>query len=119
MRSGFLKLFAFLCVLGGPVLAGQPAALASPTPIRPVQPGAAPPRTVSFTAAGDIGRPGGLTYTFSGLTSGLLAQFNSLEWGPADTNSVQLAMDGAINAPGETLTFDSGASDLAGGRAVW
>ena len=48
-----------------------------------------------------------------------MAQFQSLEWGPADANSVQLAMDGAIDAPGETLTFNAGDSDLASGKAVW
>jgi uncharacterized repeat protein (TIGR01451 family) len=49
----------------------------------------------------------------------LLAQFQSLEWGPADGNGVQLAMDGAIDDTGETLTFNAGASDLANGKAVW
>jgi uncharacterized repeat protein (TIGR01451 family) len=119
MRSGLRKLLVLACVLGIAVPLGQSVALAAPTPVGPVQPGSAPLTGVSFTSAGDIGRAGGLTYTFSGLTSGLLAQFQSLEWGPADANGVQLAMDGAIDAPGETLTFNAGASDLAIGKAVW
>ena len=106
---GSAKAVSSSCVLGLAVWLGEPVALATPTPVGPVQPGSAPLTGVSFTSAGDIGRAGGLTYTFSGLTSGLLAQFQSLEWGPADANGVQLAMDGAIDAPGETLTFNAGA----------
>src|SRR5439155_23418557 len=109
-----LSLCAIAIVLGGSVGQASP-----PPPIGPVQPGTAPLGGVSFLPAGDIGRPGGLTYTYSGLTPALVAQFGSLEWGPADPNGVQLAMDGAINSPGETLTFNAGLSNLANGSAVW
>jgi uncharacterized repeat protein (TIGR01451 family) len=119
MRSGMRKLFLIVFVVGVAALMGQSAAFGTSTPVGPVQPGAAPLTGVSFGSAGDIGRPGGLTYSFSGLTGGLLAQFQSLEWGPASGNAVQLAMDGAIDASNETLTFNPGASDLANGKAVW
>src|SRR5689334_9928419 len=120
MRSGLFKLFVSVCVLGGVVGAGQSAALASGTPTGPVLPGVAPVAGVSFTPAGDIGRAGGLTYTFSGVNAAM-SQFQTLEWGPADPNSVQLSMNGdtSFSAPGETLTFNLGASDLANGKAVW
>jgi len=83
-----------------------------------VQPGVAPLTGVTFPSTGDIGRAGGLTYTFSGLT-GLMSQFQTLEWGPAAPNSVQLSMNGPITGPANTLTFNLGASDLANGKAVW
>src|SRR5690348_13026267 len=118
MRSGFLGFFTFFCILFGAVMVGQSAALASPTPIGPVQPGVAPLSGVTFPSTGDIGRAGGLTYTFSGVT-GLMSQFQTLEWGPADPNSVQLSMDGPITGPSNTLTFDPNDSNLAAGKAVW
>jgi uncharacterized repeat protein (TIGR01451 family) len=117
MRSVLLRLFAICCVLVGAVLAGQSAALASPPPTGPVQPGVAPLSGVTFPSTGDIGRAGGLTYTFSGVT-GLMSQFQTLEWGPAGPDSVQLSMNGPIS-PANTLTFNTGASDLANGKAVW
>ena len=69
MRWGLRRLLVLSCVLGVAVWLGEPVALATPTPVGPVQPGSAPLTGVSFTSAGDIGRAGGLTYTFSGLTS--------------------------------------------------
>jgi hypothetical protein len=115
MPSILRKLFVLACVLGVAVVGLKPsAALAAPTPNGPVQPGTAPFTGVTYTAAGDIGKAGGLTWAFSGLT-GQLAQFQSVEWGPTDPNAVQLAMDGAINDPGETLTLSS----VSGNTAVW
>lgn len=121
MRSILRKLFVLACVLGCAVVGlGRSAALAAPTPNGPVQPGAAPFTGVTYTASGDIGKAGGLTWTFSGLT-GQLAQFQSLEWGPTDPSAVQLAMNGdnTFSTAGQTLAFDAGASDLANGKAVW
>jgi uncharacterized repeat protein (TIGR01451 family) len=118
MRSVLLRLFAICCVFAGVGLAGQPAAWANPTPTGPVLPGVAPLASVTFPSAGDIGRAGGLTYIFSGVT-GLMSQFQKLEWGPADPNSVQLSMDGPITGPANTLTFDPTDSNLAAGKAVW
>jgi hypothetical protein len=76
---------------------------------------------VTYTSSGDIGEAGGLTYSFSGLTSGLMAQFSDLEWGPADSDAVELAMNGdsTFSTAGQVLTFDSADSDLAAGTAVW
>src|SRR5215831_20707601 len=121
MRSVLRKLFVFVCVLGLAVPSGQSVALATTTPTGPVQPGIAPFTGVSFTTAGDIGRAGGLTYSFSGLTPALMAQFQDLEWGPADATAVQLSMDGnaGFTEPGQTLEFSAPQSDLAGGMARW
>jgi len=121
MWASLRKVLVVACLLGGAVWAGQSAALAAPTPSGPVQPGTAPVAGVTYTSSGDIGEAGGLTYSFSGLTSGVMAQFSDLEWGPADSSAVQLSMDGnaSFSEAGQTLSFDSGDSDLAGGTAVW
>ena len=75
---------------------------------------------VSFAPSGDIGRPGGLTWTYSGITSSLLSQFGSLEWGPGDGKSVELSVnDSSFANPADVLTFDAADSDLAHGKAVW
>jgi uncharacterized repeat protein (TIGR01451 family) len=121
MRSGLRRLFILVCVLGLAVGLGQSVAQAAPTPTGPVQPGTAPFTGVAATPSGDIGTAGGLTYTFSGLTPTLMAQFQSVEWGPADANAIELAMNGdaSFSTPGQVLTFNAGDSNLASGRAVW
>jgi len=121
MWSRLRRLFVFACVLGVAVGMAQSAALAAPTPSGPVQPGTAPVAGVTYTSSGNIGEAGGLTYSFSGLTSAVMAQFTDLEWGPADTSAVQLSLDGnaSFSETGQTLTYDAADSDLAGGTAVW
>ena len=122
MRSGLRILCVLAFVLGLGVGLGRSVALAAPTPSGPVQPGTAPFTGVTYAAAGDIGKAGGLTWTFSGLT-GQLTQYQSLEWGPTDPNAVELAMNGdsTFSTPGfsQVLAFNAGASDLANGKAVW
>jgi uncharacterized repeat protein (TIGR01451 family) len=121
MWSSLRRLFILVCVLGLAVGLGQSVARAAPTPTGPVQPGTAPFTGVTATPSGDIASGSGLTYTFGGLTPALLAQFNSAEWGPADANAIELAMNGdaAFGAPGQVLTFNAGDSNLASGKAVW
>ncbi|MBO0823528.1 MAG: choice-of-anchor D domain-containing protein [Actinobacteria bacterium] len=120
MRSALRILFVLTCALGLAVGLGKSVASAASTPNGPVQPGTAPFTGVTYTAAGDIGSGTGLTWTFSGLT-GQLAQYQSLEWGATDPNAVELAMNGdnTFSTSGQVLAFDAGASDLAGGKAVW
>lgn len=120
MRSRLARLLVLFCILGLTVGLGQSVARAA-TPTGPVQPGTAPFTGVTATPSGDIGTAGGLTYTFSGLTPTLLQQFNSVEWGPADANAIELAMNGdaSFRTPGQVLTFNPGESNLAGGTAVW
>jgi hypothetical protein len=121
MWSSLRKLLVVACLLGGAVWAGQSAALADPTPTGPVQPGTAPVAGVTYTSSGNIGEAGGLTYSFSGLSSAVMAQFSDLEWGPADSSAVQLSLDGnaSFSEPGQTMSFNAGDSDLAAGAAVW
>lgn len=121
MWSGLRRLLVVASLLGGVVWVGQSAALADPTPSGPVQPGTAPVAGVTYTSSGNIGEAGGLTYSFSGLSSAVMAQFSDLEWGPADSSAVQLSLDGnaSFSEPGQTMSFDSTGSDLATGTAVW
>src|SRR5215469_12883861 len=111
MRSLVRRLLLIGCVIGSALWLVEPVALASPTPT-PVQPGSAPLTAVTFTTAGNIGSAGGLTYTFSGLASSVMAQFTDLEWGPQDSSSVKLGLDGTDTNPGETLTFNAADSNL-------
>ena len=121
MWSGLRRMLVLASVLVVALGMAQSAALAAPTPSGPVQPGTAPVAGVTYTSSGDIGEAGGLTYSFSGLTSAVMAQFTDLEWGPADTSAVQLSMDGntSFSESGQTLAFNAADSDLAGGTAVW
>jgi uncharacterized repeat protein (TIGR01451 family) len=121
MRSILRRLFLLGCVLGLAVgLSQSVAKAADPTPVGPVQPGTSPFAGVTFTTTGDIGKAGGLTYSFTGLT-GNLGQFSDVEWGPADTSAIQLALNGdpTFSTTGQTLTFNASDSDLGGGTAVW
>jgi PKD domain len=45
------------------------------------------------------------------------SRFEKLYWGIS--SQPQLALDGLIDAPGETLSFDPGLSDLSTGKVVW
>ncbi|MBN1978929.1 MAG: tandem-95 repeat protein [Anaerolineae bacterium] len=78
--------------------------------------------------------PGGVTVTYSdptqrqiGIAGGLdvaysnfdFNQFQTLYWGSAGAGAVGLAFDGAIDAPGETMSFSLTQSSLANGLARW
>lgn len=75
-----------------------------------------PPGGVTLGASGNVGHAGGLTWTYDDLD---LTRFKSLWWGPAGAEAVGLSFDGAIDEPGEMLSFSAPSSDLAGGLAVW
>jgi hypothetical protein len=89
--------------------AGGLAAAATPPPTGPVYP---PPGGVTLGSSGDIGRAGGHTFTYSDLQ---LWRFDPLMWGVFGTDGAKLAMDGAIDAPGETLSYSSADSSLGAG----
>ena len=63
-------------------------------------PGYPPPNGVTFNAAGNAGRAGGLTFAFSNVN---LAGLVTLDWGPVA--AIHEALDGAVDSAGETLTL--------------
>lgn len=82
---------------------------AAQAPIGPTYPG---PGNLQGVGTGDNGVAGGRTWTYAGVDS---TTFSSLWWALADGRSAQLAMDGAVDAPAETLAFDPSSSNLVGG----
>lgn len=75
-----------------------------------VGPGYPPPNGVTLSDSGDAGRAGGRTWGFSAVDlTGLFA----LYWGPS--SPIQMALDGVVDSPGETLTFSAFTST----SAVW
>ena len=102
-----------LLVAGVCMGAPSPANDVVPNLIGPVYP---PPGGIDVAFAGEMGLDSGMVVTF---TNPDLARFEHLYWGPMDASSVQLALDGAVDAAGETLSFRSGESDLENGVAVW
>lgn len=85
------------------------AVAADPPPTGPVYP---PPGGVTLTSEGDNGRVGGGTWTYTDLH---VADFDPLWWSVWSDALPKLAIDGAIDEPGETMTFSPSASDLAAG----
>lgn len=76
-----------------------------------------PPGDVTWTPdAGAIGSAGGVTWSYDALDMSL---FLNLWWGPAGADAINLALDGAIDEPGETLAYDAASSDLPAGVARW
>lgn len=74
-----------------------------------------PPGVGSYTQTGAIlGKEGGVTFEFTGID---LDQTSLLMWGPDAGNPPGLAFDRSIDEAGETLVFDSAASDFAAGVA--
>jgi uncharacterized repeat protein (TIGR01451 family) len=65
---------------------------------------------------GDSGFAGGETWTYQDWDS---TGYPYLAWGPADEDGTQLAFDGTVDSPGETMTFSPQASDLSAGRMRW
>ena len=63
------------------------------------------PGGASFLFGGtDMGKTGGSTLDLTGL---VLSNFDQLWWGPQNANAIQIALDGIVDSPGETLTQDS------------
>src|SRR6478609_5686744 len=110
MRSTRMLRMVVVGVLFGALV----AAVAAAAPIGPVQPGAPPLAGVSFVPSGDMAL-GGLQYAFSGVPTVPSAQFQMLEWGPANPGAVKVGLDGFAHP----LAFDLGQSNLAAGLAVW
>lgn len=77
-----------------------------------------PPYGLTWTPTGDLGRAGGLTWTYTGIDRG--DRFH-IYWIVCDDPSTPcgLSLDGAINAPSENWQFASTESDLPAGRLVF
>jgi hypothetical protein len=77
-----------------------------------------PPFGLLWTNAGSIGRPGGLTWTYSGITRGDVFH---IYWVICDDPMTPcgLSLDGPIDAPGEAWTFSATDSDLTMGKLVF
>ncbi|HVM45756.1 MAG TPA: PKD domain-containing protein [Candidatus Thermoplasmatota archaeon] len=105
-RTTLARLFAAATVLA------LTAPLVFAAPSGPTYP---PPGGVTLTPSGHLGRAGGLTWSYADLD---MDRFNGIWWGPASATSFRFALDGAIDAAGETLVFDFG-SDTAAGQARW
>ena len=71
--------------------------------------------------------PGGVTYTPSGVSAAngtRIATYTNLDLGATDQlywgmTEVKLSLDGSYDSAGETLSFNAGLSNLAGGIAVF
>ncbi len=107
--------FILLTLLVAGVCMGAPSHAndAAPILVGPVYP---PPGGIDVAFAGEMGLGSGMVVTF---TNPDLARFEHLYWGPMDASSVELALDGAVDAAGETLSFRASESDLENGVAVW
>jgi hypothetical protein len=101
-----LAVSAVALVMVGGVLHTSGAATGLQGPVYPAPGGNVLGQSGSSIAAG------GLTWTYTGFDG---TRFSSLWWGLWDQSSVGLAMDGAIDQPGEILTFDQTQSDLSQG----
>lgn len=77
-----------------------------------------PPYGLTWTPTGDLGRAGGLTWTYTGLDRGDLFH---VYWVVCDDPSTPcgLSLDGAINAPSEGWQLSATESDLPAGRLVF
>ncbi len=112
-----------LAVIALTLTASASAGASPPGPTGPVYP---PPGGVTLTPSGDIGQAGGLTWSYSGFTQ---SGWTHMVWGssaPPDLafdapNGIDpcSSCDAGVDEPGETLTFDSADSNLAGGQLEW
>jgi hypothetical protein len=97
------------------VVASIPAGEAGAALVGPVFP---PSGGATAAGVGAAGSAGGRTFTYSAIDESL---YSRLLWGPQNALAVGAALDGAIDAPGETLTFDPlSLNTVAGvGSARW
>ena len=76
-----------------------------------------PPYGMTWTPSGDLGRAGGLTWTYTGIQRGDLFH---IYWivcdDPAD--ACGLSLDGPIDVPSEKWTYSATDSDLPNGKLV-
>jgi hypothetical protein len=77
-----------------------------------------PPYNLAFDQSGDIGRPGGLTWTYGNIQRGDLFH---IYWIVCDdpTDGCGLSLDGAIDVTAENWFFSGAQSDLAHGKLVY
>lgn len=77
-----------------------------------------PPYDMTWTPTGDMGRAGGMTWTYTGIVRGDLFH---IYWIVCDDpNDVcGLSLDGPIDVPAEHWAYSSGDSDLPGGKLVF
>jgi len=76
-----------------------------------------PPYQLSWSSGGDLGRAGGLTWTYTGIVRGDLFH---IWWILCDdpTTPCGLSLDGPIDQPGESWTFGANGSSFAGGSLI-
>ncbi|CAN5923816.1 hypothetical protein BH11MYX3_BH11MYX3_00550 [soil metagenome] len=73
---------------------------------------------LTWVPTGDLGKPGGLTWTYTGIERGDLFH---IAWLVCDdpTTPCGLSLDGAIDAAGESWQLSATDSDLANGKMVF
>lgn len=77
-----------------------------------------PPFNLTWTPTGDLGRPGGLTWTYVGIERKDLFH---IDWIICDDPATPcgLSLDGPIDGLDERWTFSAADSDLPGGKIVY
>ncbi|HSQ61953.1 MAG TPA: thrombospondin type 3 repeat-containing protein [Polyangiaceae bacterium] len=77
-----------------------------------------PPYGMTWTEAGELGRAGGLTWTYTGIQRGDLFH---IYWIVCDdpTMPCGLSLDGPIDVPSEKWTYSATDSDLPNGKLVF
>ena len=77
-----------------------------------------PPYGLTWTPTGDLGRAGGLVWTYTGINRG---QLFHIYWIVCDdpNDACGLSLDGPIDVPGEKWQPDTADSDLANGKLVY
>jgi len=77
-----------------------------------------PPYNMTWTPTGDLGRAGGLTWTYTNIDRGDLFH---IYWIVCDDPNFPcgLSLDGPIDAPGEKWTYSATDSDLPNGKLVF
>jgi uncharacterized repeat protein (TIGR01451 family) len=75
-----------------------------------------PPGGGNVAFFGDVLRSGGKTTAYTSFNR---TGVPGLLWGPNSNASIQLALDGAVDDPSETLTFASTPDDIAAGALIW
>jgi hypothetical protein len=74
-----------------------------------------PPYNLMWTMGGEIGRAGGMTWTYAGIDRGDLFH---IYWIVCDDPGMPcgVSLNGPIDAPGESWTFSAAESDLPSGK---
>jgi hypothetical protein len=77
-----------------------------------------PPYGLTWTSSGDLGRAGGLTWTYTGIQR---ADLFHIWWIVCDDPATPcgLSLDGPIDVPAENWTYDATDSELGSGKLVF